>query len=305
MKPIIFGLSGPALLDQEREFFLKQQPYGFIIFKRNIESKEQIQTLTKSLHDLFPERRVEIFIDQEGGRVARVKPPITSKEYPPAAYFGQMELAKGLVETQVNYKGLMLELHSLGITATCAPVADLLFDGADKVIGDRSFGSDPAIVASLCKAALKGIKDSGGSGVIKHIPGHGRASCDSHMQLPIVDTSLEELEKTDFRVFQLLSRDAKYAMTAHVVYKALDPLLPATLSKTIIDYIRHKIGFTGTLMTDDMSMKALDGDLSTLSSNALSAGCDLVLHCNGNMDEMKSVAKGVDDVTSIYTEVTS
>lgn len=305
MKPIIFGLSGPVLLPEEKELFLKEQPYGFIIFKRNVESGEQIQQLTKSLHDLFPDREVEIFVDQEGGRVARIKPPIASKEYPPAAHFGQMGLAEGLAEVRTNYKSLMLELRSLGITATCAPVADLLFDGADKVIGDRSFGSDPKVVANLCKAALQGITDSGGNGVIKHIPGHGRASLDSHYALPVVNTALEELEQTDFRAFQLLAPDAKYAMTAHVVYEALDPELPATLSKIVVDYIRQKIGFTGTLMTDDMSMKALSGDLSTLSSKALNAGCDLVLHCNGNMEEMKAIVRGVNDVTSVHTEVTS
>ncbi|MES2215637.1 MAG: beta-N-acetylhexosaminidase [Pseudomonadota bacterium] len=296
MKPIIFGLQGPTLLPEEIEFFKKHQPYGFILFRRNIESREQVQALTRSLHELFLDRAIEILIDQEGGRVARIKPPIASKLYPAAASFSRMEADQGLNEVYENYKALMSELKELGITVTCAPVADLFFDEADEVIGDRSFGRDPTIVSEFCTSSLEGIEAAGGHGVIKHIPGHGRASCDSHHDLPIIETSLEELEQTDFLAFKLLCQNAsvKYAMTAHIVYNALDALNPATLSKPVITYIREHLGFTGLLMTDDMSMKALRGDLDHLSRQALEAGCDLILHCNGNMEEMELVVMGVD-----------
>jgi len=296
MKPIIFGIQGTSLSDDEISFFTNHRPYGFILFSRNCASKDQILALTESIGNLFSNRKVPIFIDQEGGRVARIRPPIASKEYPPAKVFGLLAQGEGLetakIATYHNYYDLMTELLSLGITATCAPVADLCFEGADLIIGDRSFGSGSYLVSELCEAALKGIENAGGQGVIKHIPGHGRASCDSHKALPRVDSSIAELELTDFRVFQLLANRAKIAMTAHIVYSALDDK-PATLSKIVIDYIRTKIGFTGILMTDDLSMKALNGDLGDLAITALASGCDIVLHCNGDMAEMVKIASAI------------
>jgi len=295
MKPIIFGLTGTALSEEERVFFESHKPYGFILFKRNLESREQIISLIKDLKTIAP----KIFIDQEGGRVARIKPPINDKLYPPVAEFGALALSESLevAEDAVrdNYRQLMADLLELGINITCTPVVDLHFAGAHNVIGDRSFSSDPKIVSALSIATLEGLRQGGGDGVIKHIPGHGRSSCDSHLDLPIVTASLEELEQTDFAAFKPLSKLATYAMTAHILYTALDPDLPATLSKTVIAYIRNEIGFTGTLMTDDLSMKALKGDFAYLTRTSLEAGCDLVLHCNGNMEEMIQIAGAISE----------
>lgn len=297
MKPLIFGLEGISLSDKEKEFFKTHQPYGFILFKRNCETREQILSLTSQLRDLFPNREeVKIFIDQEGGRVARIKPPIASTEYPTASSFGKienLEEAKNAVFN--NYASLMRELVDLGINATCAPVVDLFFEDASDVIGDRSFGSDPARVAELAIASLEGIESAGGDGVIKHIPGHGRAMCDSHLDLPVVTNSLDELEATDFKAFRMMADTATYAMTAHIIYQALDKENPATLSKIVIDYIRHEIGFLGSIMTDDLSMKALKMTLSESTKLALNAGCNLILHCNGNMEEMKEIANSCDE----------
>lgn len=293
MKPLVFGLSGLTLLDEERAFFLEQQPHGFILFKRNCASKEQIIALTTSLKALFPYAR--IFIDQEGGRICRLNPPILTQKYPSAYELSNQESANQAVFD--NFYAMMLELVSLGIDTNCAPVVDLFFEGPSDIIGDRSFGSDPVIVASLSLSTLNAIRDAGGVGVIKHIPGHGRATCDSHFELPIVKASLEELEATDFAAFRILAQniEAPYAMTAHIIYEALDPKNPATLSKIVIDYIRKKIGFAGKIITDDISMKALSGSLSERTKGALAAGCDIVLHCNGNMEEMVEIAKSYDE----------
>ena len=303
IKPVIFGLAGPTLLDTEAEFFTIHKPYGFILFARNCESVEQIRTLTVNLKALSSDRNVPIFIDQEGGRVARIKPPLASQLYPPAKFFDDMaktDLQAAKIATYDNYKKLMSELLSLGINATCAPVVDLSFEGAHNIIGDRSFGSDPELVATLAIAAINGIQDAGGDGVIKHIPGHGRALCDSHHDLPYVNVSLSELKQTDFKAFALVAQTAKYAMTAHIVYNALDTHRPATLSPIVVRYIREKIGFSGLLMTDDLSMKALNAPLDELAQASLNAGCDLVLHCNGNINEMRTIADAL-QVTEILT----
>lgn len=296
-KPVIFGLAGLEISPEERELFLATQPFGFILFKRNCASKEQITALTSSLKALFPKRRVEILIDQEGGRVARIKPPIAAREYPAPAYFTNAYHKEGAEDAKQalynNYHALMSELTSLGITMTCAPLADLLFEGADNIIGDRSFGKDPAVVTELCITALSALRNAGSEGIIKHIPGHGRATCDSHKELPTVYTPLEELETTDFLPFKMLAPHARFAMTAHVKFIALDKDQPVTLSKPAIDYIRNEIGFKGLLMTDDMSMKALKGDIGELSKQALEAGCDLILHCNGDMEEMQKIAGAI------------
>jgi beta-N-acetylhexosaminidase len=293
MKPIIFGIAGTVLSDEERVFFGQHQPYGFILFKRNCQSREQIISLVNDLKTISS----KIFIDQEGGRVARITPPIIAKTYPPGAHFGQLAESKGLEFAQnaarQNYKELMSDLLELGINITCAPLVDMHFEGAHDVIGDRAFSTDPSIVSALSIATLEGLRSAGGEGVIKHIPGHGRSTCDSHLDLPIVDAPLEVLEKTDFAAFKPLSQIAHYAMTAHIIYKALDPDQPATLSKIVVDYIRKEIGFTGKLMTDDLSMKALKGSLSDLTKKSLKAGCDLILHCNGNMEEMIEIAGAI------------
>lgn len=297
MIPAIFGIKGLSLSEEEVNFFKHYNPYGIILFSRNCESKEQIQKLTYAIRNITPDKHINILIDQEGGRVARIKPPISSKLFPTANSFGIIQQNNGLEIAKEavyqNYKELMQELMDLGINITCAPVADLLIDGADSIIGDRSFSNDPYIVSELCVSALDGIESVGGDGVIKHIPGHGRALCDSHHELPFVNTALNILENTDFKSFQLLSNKAKYAMTAHVVYTELDKEQPATLSSKVIQYIRKNIGFTGCLMTDDLSMKALQGDLAYLAIKSLESGCDIVLHCNGEMSEMVSIAQSI------------
>lgn len=300
MKSLIFGLSGLTLSEEEREFFLANEPHGFILFSRNCETREQIIAVTSGLRSLFPGRKdLRIFIDQEGGRVTRIKPPIINKLYPAAKTFDEIENSKiAYLSVLQNYHELMEELMSLGIDSTCAPVVDLFFEGSDDIVGDRSFGSDPVKVSNLAKAALRGIEEVGGHGVIKHIPGHGRATCDSHLFLPIVRASLEELSATDFEAFRLIPLNSnRYAMTAHIIYEALDPDNPATLSKKVIDYIRTNIKFIGKIMTDDISMKALigSGNLSQITKKALNAGCDLILHCNGNIDEMREVAYAYDE----------
>lgn len=299
MKPLVFGLSGLTLSEEERKFFQEQKPYGFILFTRNCDSKEQIIKLTTSLRNLFPDNKdLRIMIDQEGGRVARLKAPILSRNYPSASYFTRKSDDR-IVKKEVfyNYYDMMEELVALGINTNCAPVVDLFFEDASDIIGDRSFGSNPEIVASLAGFVLNSMKVTGGAGIIKHIPGHGRATCDSHFELPVVKASLEELEETDFKVFSLISKnlDADLAMTAHIIYEALDPQNPATLSKIVIDYIRKKIGFSGKIITDDISMKALSGKLSERTKAAFEAGCDIVLHCNGNMEEMIEIARSYDE----------
>ncbi len=292
MLPVIFGISGKILTDRERAMFTEHQPHGIILFKRNCESAEQIIALNKSIKEILP--LTKIFIDQEGGKVARVEPPIAAKEYPNMEYFEKIYQTQGkesaIKAVERNFFELMSELKTLGIDVTCAPVSDLRTKDGHDVIGNRSFGSNVEIVIELCKAALDGIHRAGGEGVIKHIPGHGRATKDSHHEMPVVTASLEELEQTDFAVFKALASLCPYAMTAHVVYTCFDAKLPVTLSPVAIKYIRESIGFEGQLMTDALEMKALAGDMTSNAAAVLAAGCNIVLHCTGNIDEMGSIA---------------
>lgn len=306
IKPIIFGLSGHMLTNQEQQLFTENEVYGFILFKRNIESKEQLIKLVASLKALYPNKTVPIFVDQEGGRVARLKPPILQKEYPAMEKFGILydsDKSVALEAVKTNHENLLKELKDLDIDCACSPVADLRFAYTDNVIGDRSLGGNVTKVVELCNAAIEGIKAAGGLAVIKHIPGHGRATSDSHLSLPRVTTSLEELNQTDFEVFRQLSRnkDADFAMTAHIVYDALDAELPATLSRAAIKFIREDIGFKGILMSDDICMKALHvninydikdkylANLKLVAKQSLEAGCDIVLHCSGDIEEMQEI----------------
>jgi beta-glucosidase-like glycosyl hydrolase len=300
--PIIFGISGPTLTQEERDFFLANQIYGFILFKRNIESKEQLENLVNELKNLYPDDKPLVFVDQEGGRVARMKPPIVKNTYPHAEFFANIYDKDGAgaaaKAVRANYENLMQDLKDFGIDSPCAPVLDLRYSFTDNVIGDRSFGSDLDKVEALAKAAIEGIKKKGGIPVIKHIPGHGRATTDSHHDLPVVTASLEELNKSDFEIFKRLAKDAKYAMSAHIIFEALDPDFPVTLSKKAINFIRNEIGFNGILMTDAIEMIALhkgvdvnDKDafsqsLAKAASSSLEAGCDIVLHCTGNLEQM-------------------
>ena len=353
--PISFGISSTKLTKEEIDLFSEHKAAGFILFSRNIESKKQLLELTSVLKGLYPERKIPIFVDQEGGRIARIKPPIGARLYPSAEHFSNIyneDRLRAKRELKANYIQLMSELKEFGIDSPCAPVCDLSFAGASDVIGDRSFGNTPEKVVDLCKSAISGIQHSGGLPFIKHIPGHGRAFVDSHFDLPVVDTSLEELEATDFKVFGELIGEKVWAMTAHIVYSSIDPLLPATISKRVVDYIRNNIGFKGKLVSDDLCMYALHGEIgkkrSTLKkvielaqSNlvwredyskslmelfdinthqitnleiielckkklaesktefleslakvtrmSLDAGCDLALHCSGDIDEMRTI----------------
>jgi beta-N-acetylhexosaminidase len=289
----ILGCAGTELTSTERAFFRAVRPWGFILFARNIASAEQTRALIASLREAVNDADALVFVDQEGGRVQRLKPPLAQARRP-AALFGALhadrpEAAEEAV--RLNHRLMAEELSALGFDADCAPCADLRVPGAHDVIGDRSFGSDPNTVAALGRAAIDGLLAGGIAPVIKHMPGHGRAGADSHHALPVVDTALEVLEQTDFAPFRALA-DAPMGMTAHVVYTAIDRDDPATLSHRVIEtVIRGHIGFDGLLMTDDLSMKALGGSFEARALNALAAGCDLVLHCNGDMAEMRAIAE--------------
>lgn len=330
VKPIIFGISGKILTKDEIKFFQKNPVFGFILFKRNIESEEQFVTLIQSLKDLYPER-AELFIsiDQEGGRVARLQSPVIKQKYPPAAKLSESykeNKAETLHGIEENYTELMAELKKFGVVCPYAPVADIFYKGADYVIGDRSFGDNVARVVDCARAAIDGIKQAGGVPVIKHIPGHGRASVDSHFDLPVVTATIDDLNQTDFEVFRQLAYNeknpngAQWAMTAHVIFETLDKDKPVTLSKNAIEFIRKKIGFQGILITDAIEMMALHQNiewikndqgkivpksveefcknLATIATESLAAGCDLVLHCTGQLGEMTVIAEAVQIICS-------
>jgi len=297
MKPVIFGIKGKSLSEEEITFFLKHKPAGFIIFKRNIESKSQLTELCASLTALFPEREVLILIDQEGGRVQRLTEP-HAKKYPAPKEFSDLIDTIGMEAAlratyDSNYE-MALELKSCGINVNCTPVADLSFIGANSVIGDRSFGSDPSVVIAFCEQVIKAHLNAGVEPIIKHIPGHGRALADSHFALPILDTPLVELEATDFVPFKELGEKCRFAMTAHIVYNCLDTENTATLSSVIIDYVRKNIGFKGEIITDCITMKALPGTYAEKAKGSIASGCDYVLHCNGVMEEMLEIAESLD-----------
>ncbi len=288
-KPVIYGLSSTILSDEEKYFFAKNGPIGFIVFARNIQNKIQLKKLTDSLREIM-EGEVLILVDQEGGRVARLKgddwPNYPSSEHFANIYLQDQKLAKE--ELFKNFAAIAKDLIEIGVNLDCAPVLDILTPKTHQIIGDRAYGRDPKQVSELAKTVCDALTSNNIYPVIKHIPGHGRASSDSHLELPIVDASLAELEKSDFIPFQNL-RDAKFAMTAHVLYSKIDANKPATLSSKIIDIIRNYIGFKNILMSDDISMKALSGGNQEKTTAILKAGCDLILHCNGIMKEMLEI----------------
>ncbi|HWA68892.1 MAG TPA: beta-N-acetylhexosaminidase [Rhizomicrobium sp.] len=291
----IYGCAGATLSADERGFFREAAPWGFILFARNIKDPAQVRALIEELRDTVGDAAAPVLIDQEGGRVARLTPP-TWHARPPAARFGQLHDTDPEAAREATYLNARLIAHDLaqlGINVDCLPVLDVPAAGAHDIIGDRAFACDPHTIIELGKAQIEGLLDGGVLPVMKHIPGHGRAGSDSHLALPRVSASAEELSATDFVTFRSLD-SCPMAMTAHVVYESIDPQRPATTSpKVIRDVIRGEIGFDGLLMSDDLSMKALDGPLSVRARAALFAGCDLVLHCNGDMDEMQSVASEV------------
>ena len=286
----IFGCEGLALSDREKSFFARTNPLGFILFARNVRDPGQVRSLVGELRSCVGRADAPVLIDQEGGRVQRLRPPHW-RQAPPMARFGELDdLLRASRAARLNASLIAAELGALGIDVDCAPVLDLPVAGAHDVIGDRAFSGDAEVVASLGRAVCDGLLAGGIIPVVKHIPGHGRASVDSHHRLPVVDADLAVLRATDFRPFGEL-RDAPWAMTAHVVYTTLDAAAPATISKKVIEtIIRGEIGFGGVLVSDDLSMKALSGNLDDRARAALAAGCDVVLHCNGDMAEMEAVA---------------
>jgi beta-N-acetylhexosaminidase len=292
-RAFITGVSGTELGAAERAFIAEARPWGFILFKRNVETPEQVVSLVSELRDTAGRPEAPVLIDQEGGRVQRLGPPHWPV-YPAGAVFGALydvERVLGLNAARLSARLIAADLAALGITVDCLPLADVPVAGADAVIGNRAYGTEAGKVAAIARAVTDGLEQGGILPVLKHIPGHGRATADTHFKLPVVDTPRKELERTDFAAFQPLA-DLPMAMTAHVVFSALDPAQPATTSATMVDQvIRGVIGFQGLLMSDDVSMNALAGSLAERTRAIFAAGCDIVLHCNGKLDEMRDVAR--------------
>ena len=304
MQPLFLGIAGLALNDDERALFRAANPAGYILFKRNVDSPDQVRALTQSLRDLAG-RDVPILIDQEGGRVARLRPPHWP-EFPTGERFGLLydkAPITAIEACRLNALALAALLKDLGINVDCLPLLDVRDTQGHDIIGDRSFGAEPMVVSALGKAVLDGFKAGGICGVVKHIPGHGRARADSHLELPVVTASREELER-DFEPFRRLA-DAPMAMTAHITYTALDAARCATLSPDVIDFIRQDVGFGGLLMSDDLGMHALGNpqsgghppgsnalqDFGARALASLDAGCDIALHCSGDFNEMRAIVE--------------
>jgi beta-N-acetylhexosaminidase len=290
-KAVILGCAGKSLTRDEVSFYRAERPWGFILFARNIGEPAEISDLVASLRDCVGRQDAPVFIDQEGGRVQRLRPPIVP-DYPSGSALGALYHSDR--EAGLRAAWLMARLHAFdlsrfGINADCLPVLDVPIEGASDVIGTRAYGKDPETVTALGRASAKGLMAGGVLPVMKHIPGHGRAFADSHHELPKVDAPIEELRRRDLAPFKAL-RDLPMAMTAHVVYTAIDPRAPATTSRKVVsEMVRGEIGFDGLLISDDTSMKALSGDFPDKAAAILAAGCDIVLHCNGVMEEMRGI----------------
>lgn len=294
----IYGCSSTVLGAEEHSFFSETRPLGFILFQRNCVSPDQIRRLVEDLRDSVGRADAPVLIDQEGGRVQRLKPP-QWRDAPPASLFAALyekDRERAVEAVRLNARLLAHELDVLGITVDCAPVLDVPQAGADPIIGDRALGNDPDTISALARAACEGFLEGGVLPVIKHIPGHGRADVDSHKALPNIEADLNTLSKIDFAPFRAL-KDMPWAMTAHVLYKALDSEQPATMSADVLKMIRQDIGFNGVLVSDDLSMQALSGSFKFRTAGALAAGCDVALHCNGDMMEMRQVAAGCAPLT--------
>lgn len=292
IKAIIAGCEGQALSTDERDFFARVNPWGFILFARNIGEPDQVRALTAELRACTGRADTPILIDQEGGRVCRLRPPHWPS-YPPGRVLGEVyrdDMQSGLEAAWRHGRLVAHDLWSLGINVDCLPVLDVPVDGADAVIGDRAYSDQPYEVAQIGRAVAEGLMAGGVLPVIKHIPGHGRATADSHHDLPVVDTHPAILGCTDLYPFMQMA-DMPMAMTAHIVYSGFDPQNPATCSPKLIgEIIRGWLGFDGLLMSDDISMQALSGDYGARTLSAFAAGCDIVLHCNGDMKQMQAVA---------------
>jgi beta-N-acetylhexosaminidase len=302
-RAFITGLSGTILMPQERAFLREADPWGLIVFKRNIESPGQVARLTGAFREAVG-REAPVLVDQEGGRVQRLGPPHWPV-YPPGAAYANLydrDAAAGLKAAYLGARLIAADLLAVGIDVDCLPIADVPIAGADAVIGDRAYGTAPDQVAAIARAIAEGLLAQGVLPVLKHIPGHGRATADSHRALPVVEIDRVTLTATDFAAFRPLA-DLPLGMTAHVVYTAIDPIAPATTSVTVVrDVIRHAIGFHGLLMTDDISMGALSGSISERSRASIAAGCDVVLHCNGDLAEMQQVAAAVPALTGVAVQ---
>ncbi len=300
MKPVIFGLSGETLTPDERAFFADADPAGYILFRRNIADKAQVRALTDALRDLHGRDDLLIMIDQEGGRVARMQAPVWPT-FPPGAAFDRLyDIApsSAIAAAKANAQAIAVSLREVGISVDALPLLDVRQDGASDIMGDRTLGAEPMRVAALGRAILEGLAKGGVVGIVKHMPGHGRALVDSHLDLPTV-TADEAALATDLAPFQAL-KTAPMGMTAHIVYSAWDAALPASLSPTVIEtIIRGRIGFDGLLMSDDLDMKALKGDIPALAAGVVAAGCDIALNCWGRMDEMIGIAAALPEITDV------
>jgi beta-N-acetylhexosaminidase len=289
---LILGCAGHKLSDSELRFFRDHQPWGFILFARNIDSREQVLRLTDQMRECVGRQDVPILIDQEGGRVQRLRPP-NWYIYPPGRVLGQLyerDSKAGQRAAWLHSRLIANDLREIGVNVDCLPILDVPIAGAHDAIGDRAYSFDPEVVGKIGEAVVEGLLAGGVLSIIKHIPGHGRSYCDSHHDLPRVDTALEELLETDFRPFTKLNK-VGMAMTAHIIFEAIDKNNPATTSAVLIeDIIRGKLGFDGLLMSDDVSMNALSGDYRMRTQSIFGAGVDIVLHCNGEMEQMIEVA---------------
>jgi len=293
-RAFITGLSGTVLTPEERSYLRESEPWGLIVFKRNVEAPEQLRALIASFRDAVG-REAPVLVDQEGGRVQRLGPPLWPK-YPAGAHYGRLwdiDRARALDAARLGGRLIAADLLPLGIDVDCLPLADVPTVDADPVIGDRAYGASAAKVSAIAAAMAEGLMDGGVLPVLKHLPGHGRANADSHLALPTVMADRASLEAVDFAAFRPLAH-LPLGMTAHVVFSAFDPDAPATTSRTMVQgVIRDSIGFEGALMTDDISMGALSGAIEARTAAALAAGCDIVLHCNGQIGEMRAVASAV------------
>ncbi|WP_334174810.1 beta-N-acetylhexosaminidase [Pseudoxanthobacter sp.] len=291
-RAFITGLAGPELLPQEADFLAGADPWGLILFRRNCRDRAQVRALTDAFRAAVGRADAPVLVDQEGGRVQRLRPPVW-RAYPPAAAFGRLyaaDAAAGLEAAELVTRLMAEELLEAGITVDCLPVLDVPVPGVHDVIGDRAYAAAPEAIVALASAAVRGLMAGGVLPVMKHMPGHGRSTVDSHLSLPVVTASRAALEAGDFVPFRALA-GLPLAMTAHIVFTAIDPDRPATQSPVVIgDIVRGALGFSGALMSDDLSMQALEGDLGTRAARAFAAGCDLALHCNGNLAEMEAVA---------------
>jgi beta-N-acetylhexosaminidase len=293
-RAILFGCAGERLSAAERALFAEVDPLGFILFQRNCRDRDQVRALVEEMRACVGRPDAPVLIDQEGGRVARLKPP-QWRRYPAPAQLAALPDAE--IAVRLGARLIADDLAALGVTIDCAPVLDLPVPGADGVIGDRAYGNTPARVSRLGRAMCEGLLDGGVLPVVKHMPGHGRARVDSHHALPVVDADRDLLAATDFAPFRALA-EFPWAMTAHVVYSAVDASRPATLSPKVIDaVIRGAIGFDGVLVSDDIGMGALAGSIAERVAGALAAGCDVAMHCSGKLDEMREAAEAAAPMT--------